>query len=98
MIAHKNKINTNIVSDPLEELPNVGSELSLKNGQNNNSIEVDFDKKIAKKHRAKMQTTRKHHANNHINLPILVKNIGLQFTRFATGRKIYFANIIACLI
>jgi hypothetical protein len=34
-----------------------------------------------------MQTTGKHHTNNHINLPVLVKNIGLQFTRFAAGRK-----------
>jgi hypothetical protein len=35
------------VRDPLEELPIFGTELSLKNAQNNSSIEVDFDKKCS---------------------------------------------------
>jgi hypothetical protein len=35
MIAHKNQINAILVRDPLEELPLFGTELSLKNAQNN---------------------------------------------------------------
>jgi hypothetical protein len=40
MIAHKNQINAIIVRDPLEESPIFGTELSLKNAQNNSSIPI----------------------------------------------------------
>jgi hypothetical protein len=36
-------------------LPIFGTELSLKNAQNNSSIEVDFDKKLAKKYQSKLK-------------------------------------------
>jgi hypothetical protein len=42
------------VRDPLEELPLFGTELSLKNAQNNSNIEVNFDKKLAKKYQSQL--------------------------------------------
>ncbi|AYQ56748.1 hypothetical protein THERMOT_433 [Bathymodiolus thermophilus thioautotrophic gill symbiont] len=55
MIAHKNQINAILVRDPLEEFPNFGTELSLKNAQNNSDIEADFDKRLAKKYQSQLK-------------------------------------------
>ncbi|BAS67872.1 DUF58 domain-containing protein [Bathymodiolus septemdierum thioautotrophic gill symbiont] len=55
LIAHKNQINAIMVRDPLEELPNFGTELNLVNAQNHNTLTVDIDKKVAKKYQDALQ-------------------------------------------
>lgn len=54
-IAHKNQMNAILVRDPLEELPNFGTELNLMNAQNQTDIEADFSKKTAKKYQSQLK-------------------------------------------
>lgn len=54
LIANKHQLNAIIVRDKLEEYPNFKEELSLINAQNSNRIEVNFDKKLAKKYQKKI--------------------------------------------
>lgn len=72
MIAHKNQINAILVRDPLEELPNFGTELSLANAQNHSHIEANFSKKIAKKYQSQLKVADDKHylhfAQHNINV------------------------------
>lgn len=55
LIANKNQINALIVRDHLEEFPNLNAALHLINAQNNSSIELNLDKKLAQKYQTKLK-------------------------------------------
>jgi len=54
LIAHKHEVNTLVVRDRLEEMPNFSSELDLVNAENGNTIKADMGKRLASKYYKKL--------------------------------------------